>query len=131
MIYKKSWKYTLIKYSDLHYRLKALKKFKNIKIGDLGGYVRGFHNLSQTGDCWIYDFANVSGNARISENATVSDKARVTGDAKVSGDAKVYGNAKIYGSATITGNVQVLGIAQVSGNVYICKDVIIKDKILT
>ena len=56
MIYKKSWKYILIKdnYSDF-YRLKALKNFLDVKRGDLGGYVEGYHNLSQSGDYWIYD----------------------------------------------------------------------------
>jgi hypothetical protein len=56
MIYKKSWKYILIKdnYSDF-YRLKALKNFLDVKRGDLGGYVEGYYNLSQSGDCWIYD----------------------------------------------------------------------------
>jgi UDP-3-O-[3-hydroxymyristoyl] glucosamine N-acyltransferase len=124
MIYKKSWKYILVK-CNYFYRPKALKNFSDVSKDDIGGHLEGYHNLSQTRDCWVYDKAKVTGNAKIFENA------KIFGYSRVCGDAKVYGNARIYDSVTITGNVQVLGIAQVSGCVYICKDVIIKDKILT
>ena len=58
MIYKKSWKYILVKdnYYEVfkYYRPKAIKDFKNVKKGDLGGFVVDYYNLRQ-GDSWIYD----------------------------------------------------------------------------
>jgi hypothetical protein len=63
MIYKKSWKYILVKdnsilcmmkYPNL-YRPKALKDFKDVKKGDLGGFIMNYYNLRQEGDSWIYD----------------------------------------------------------------------------
>ena len=41
------------------FRIRALKSFGDVKEGDLGGYVEKEENLSQNGDCWIYEKANV------------------------------------------------------------------------
>ena len=59
------------------YRIKALKDFRNVKKGTVGGYIEYEQNLSQQGNAWIYDDAWVSGNAW------------------VYGDARVYGNNAI------------------------------------
>ena len=45
------------------YRIEALKDFSNVKKGDKGGFVEYEDNLSQHGDCWIYDDARVFGNS--------------------------------------------------------------------
>jgi len=69
-------------------RIVALKSFGgDVKEGDVGGFVASEANLSQEGNCWVYD------NAKVSENAVVS------------GNAKVYGNARVdyeisYGEVT-------------------------------
>ena len=55
MIYKKSWKYILTRDNSILYRPKALKDFKDVKKGDLGGYVVNYYNLRQEGDSWIYN----------------------------------------------------------------------------
>ena len=59
-------KYELIP-SDMEglFRIKALKDFSNVKKGDIGGYVESEKNLSQDGNCWIYDNAVVMGNAKV------------------------------------------------------------------
>ena len=112
------------------YRIKALKDFvcsgQIIKTGDLGGYIESEHNLSQKGDCWVFDGAVVCHNARIRQNAAVcagaivADDALVFGDAIVA-DAYVYGKAKISGrafvaSAIVDGEAKVYGDAYVKGN---------------
>ena len=119
MIYKKSWKYILCKsnscisfYRSL-YQLKAVKKFKGVKKGDLGGFVQGYHNLSQEGNCWAY------GSAIIVDCAKVSENAHVHQNAKVYGDAQVFGNAVVSGYAQITGKVKIHGDAIVSGDVLV------------
>ena len=90
------------------YRIEALKDFGDVKEGDKGGYVENHSNLSQYGNCWIYDTAKVYstgyvwGNARICDNAHVYDGACVYDDAIVSGNVYVYDHARICGDAKIS-----------------------------
>jgi len=41
------------------YRIKALKDFRNVEKGEIGGYIESKRNLSHEGDAWV------SGNARV------------------------------------------------------------------
>lgn len=67
-------------------RIRALRDIPRcgVKEGDLGGWVESEGNLTQEGDCWVSDDAQVFGNAR------VCDAAQVCGDARVF-DAAVCG----------------------------------------
>ena len=49
------------------YQIQALKDFGNVKAGDLGGWIEKEKNLSQEGDCWVYDNAQVFGDAEVSD----------------------------------------------------------------
>ena len=108
MIYKKSWKYILIRddsywcncYSYV-YHIKAVKNFSNISFGDLGGYLERYYNLSQKGDCWVYDNSLVRDYARVSENAKIYDYARAYDN------AHIYGNAVVGNNSVISGDTQV------------------------
>ena len=120
------------------YRIEALKDFANIKKGDKGGFVENEKNLSQSGDCWVYENAKVCGNAEVYDdakvygNAWVFDNAKVYEDAEVFGiaevcgdavvycDAEVFGNAQVYGNARVFDNAEVFGNAQVYGNAWVC-----------
>lgn len=53
------------------YRIQAVKDFGDVKAGDKGGWVSGYHNLSQQGNCWIYD------------DACACDDSQVYGDANL------------------------------------------------
>src|SRR5260370_8578056 len=53
------------------YRIRALKDFGNVKAGDLGGFVGAGRNLSQDGDCWGADAAQVYDQAVISDDAQI------------------------------------------------------------
>ena len=77
------------------YRIKALKDFRDVKKGTVGGYIESEQNLSQEGDAWVSGDARVSGNARVSGDAWVSGNAQVSGDARVSGNARVSGYARV------------------------------------
>lgn len=57
---------------ELH-RIRALRGFRNVKSGDLGGWIEKEENLSHEGDCWVY------------------------------GNAWVYGGAQVYGDTLICG----------------------------
>ena len=78
-----------------------------LKKGDLGGLVLGEHNLSQEGNCWVYNNAIIYGNARVFGNAIIYDNAEVFGNAIVFDNAEVFGNTVIFGNAEVFGNIEV------------------------
>ena len=105
------------------YCIEALRDFADVKKGDKGGFIESEYNLSQYGNCWIYD------DAKVYENATIY------GNALVRGDAEIYGNATIYSYASIEDNVKIYGNAQIFGHacIYdyakIFDDVIVYDNV--
>jgi carbonic anhydrase/acetyltransferase-like protein (isoleucine patch superfamily) len=98
------------------HRIKAIRSFNNVNVGDLGGWIQKEDNLSHEGDCWIYGNATVYGNAIIYGNAIVCDNASVFDDATVYDNAKIYDNAIVYGNATVFGNAKVFENATVFGD---------------
>ena len=76
-----------------HDTIKGLFRIRRLSDWLLGGFVSGYHNLSQDGECFIYD------------DACVYSKAEVSDDATVEGNAKVTGYATVEGYATISGDV--------------------------
>ena len=139
-------KYELIKETEtcfrrrIMYRIRALKDFSDIKAGDVGGWVCSEDNLSQNGDCWIYDDAKcldnaimydsavMYGNAEIRDNAIMFDKAIMWNYAKMSGNATMYdyaemcvssemfNNAKMFNSSKMSGNAKIFGNATLDKN---------------
>ena len=96
-------------------RVVALKSFADVNKGDVGGFVDSYGNLSQDGNCWVYDDAKVYGDARVSGNATVSDNAQISGNAQIFNSVSVYGNAEIFGNADVFDNVKIFGNAKIYG----------------
>ena len=104
------------------YRIEALRDFSDVKKGDKGGFVENERNLSQHGDCWIYDDAKVYGNATVCDNARVCEDALVSGNARIFVNANVFGTANIYGDARVFGESWVYGDANVFGNANVYGD---------
>ena len=104
------------------HRREALRDFGDVKKGDKGGYVENEDNLSQRGNCWIYDNAIVFGNAIVSGNAKVYDNAKVFENAKVCGNVEVYGKAQVYDDALVCEDAQVYGYAWVCGDARVYGD---------
>lgn len=108
-------------------RIFALRDFADVREGDMGGYVESEDNLSQEGDCWIYDdamavdYSQVSDNARLKHNAVAQDHSRVQGnavagdDSTVADQAIVKGNAWLFGSAAVCMEAVVMGNAKIGG----------------
>ena len=46
---------TIKVYGIALHRIQALKDFGDVKKGDFGGWVEKEENLSQEGNCWIYE----------------------------------------------------------------------------
>ena len=106
-------------YGRTLHRIKALKNFGDVEVGDLGGYIESESNLIQEGCAWVYGDAMVFDNAKVRGNAMVFDNAMVRGNAKVCGNAMVFDNAKVYGDAMVFGNAKVFDNAKVFGNAEI------------
>ncbi len=100
------------------YRIRALKDFRDVKAGDLGGWVEkeSNPNLSQDGDCWIYENAKAFQDAFMEGNASMSGSARMSGNAIMKGNARMEGNAIMKGNASMEGNARMAGNALVKSN---------------
>lgn len=61
--------------NKIYYRIEALTDFADVKKGTLGGFVENEENLSQKGNCWIYDDAIVHGNAKIGTFGNISSSS--------------------------------------------------------
>lgn len=111
------------------HRIVALKDFSNVKKGDLGGFIEKEINLSQEGNCWIYDEAAVYNSAEVRDDAIVrnyadiSDAVMVFGNAKVHNHVRIWDNARVYGNAAIYGNTKIYNYAEVGGDANVSDDV--------
>ena len=117
------------------FRIRAIRSFSGVNVGDLGGYIEKEANLSHDDNAWIsdnacvcdyariYDDAHISGNARIYNNAYICD------DAHISGNARIYNNACIYDDAHISGYAYIYNDARICDNACICGIACIYDNV--
>jgi NDP-sugar pyrophosphorylase family protein len=126
VIYKKSWKYILTKdgcsyWSNCNfYCLKAVRNFSDITKDSRGGFVCGYHNLSQKGNCWIYDKALVIDDAIVYENARVYNYATIKGNSRVFGDSQVSNVAVVMDNAQVSGKSIISKSEVVKNNTVVC-----------
>ena len=129
MIYKKSWKYILVRDDSIgcntlkYYRPMAIKDFSDVHKNDIGGFVKRYSNLSQFGNCWVYDEAVVIGKALVSENARVYKDSCICGNAQVYGNAKVTDYAMVMDNAKIYDDTEVSGYTKISGDTGVSKQI--------
>ena len=102
------------------YRIIALDDIKvnpflTVHEGELGGFVEGEHNLSQTGNAWVDGSACVSGKALVTDKAWVHGEAQIGENAKIGGTSQVRGKAVIKGKSVVKGDSQVYGKAVIDG----------------
>ena len=98
------------------YRIRALRDFGNVKAGDIGGWVCSEDNLSQEGNCWIYDEAKCLDNARILDNAKMYDNAEMYDNSVMYDNTRMLDNAIIYGKAKMYDNSRMSGNARMYDN---------------
>jgi conserved hypothetical protein len=84
------------------YRIRALKDFSDVKKGDLGGFVSSYKNLSQDGDCWIYDDGSVIQNAMALEDSKIKGNAIIYDNVEICGKSIIEDSCWIYGRSFIT-----------------------------
>lgn len=114
------------------HRIRALRDFGNVKVGQLGGWVESENNLSHVGMSWVADEAMVYDNATIFDSAIIKDGAIAYGSsmiydeaivcdhAQVEGVAEVNGTAKIFEHASVSGATFIRDNAEIGGNAMIC-----------
>lgn len=130
------------------YRIRALRDFGDVKMGDLGGYVESEKNLSHEGNCWIYDEAVACCDAVVKDDAVMRNEARAGQSAVISGDAELFGDARIKGYAEVTDHARagwkwdgiqnaegykngdttvIQGCSKVSGHAQVLGEVVVDD----
>lgn len=107
-------------YPWLH-RIQALKTInERVGAGELGGFVQSEQNLSQEGECWIYDDAICCGEAVVKQDAELYDGAVAAGFSIITGDACMYDRAWAKGNCWIQSG-EVKDDAVVAGEAVIKK----------
>lgn len=113
------------------YRIQALKTFTKpggynpvVHVGELGGYVESEANLSQEGNCWLFDKARVKDGGKVLDDAIVYDKCLVSRNAIVRGSSVVGGhcfvtNQSVIIDSRLEGNVIVNGQSIVHSGTYL------------
>ncbi|MCF0225170.1 MAG: hypothetical protein HUK20_12955, partial [Fibrobacter sp.] len=100
------------------YRIRALKDIPNprrrVKEGDIGGYIWGEHNLSQVGNCWVFDDAKVYELGRLEDHATAHDNAQIFECSDLCENAVIHENAKAYGDSYMVGESEIRGTAEIT-----------------
>lgn len=109
------------------HRIKAVKNFCSVKVGELGGWIESEENLSQADNAWVYNNAKVFDKARVYGDAAVSDDAKVCGYAIVHDNARVFGNAEVSDYVEVFENAIVFGHAKVYGKATINGDAKVYD----
>lgn len=110
------------------HRIQALRDFADVEKGELGGFVENESNLSQGGNCWVYDDAKVydnatvEGDAKVRDNAIIADNAYVCDEGVVCDNALVCEYAKVCGNGYVKDNATIFGDEKVDycavGNFY-------------
>lgn len=112
------------------HRIQALRDFADVEKGELGGFVENESNLSQEGNCWVYDDAKVYDNATVEGDAKVRDNAIIADEASVYGNAHVYGNAKLVDCSSACDYTAVRDNAIIADNAYVCDEGVVCDNAL-
>lgn len=109
------------------HRIEALKDFADVKTGDLGGFVESYDNLSQEGDCWVYDEAKVMDHASIQHNAKVRNYATVQGHAKIWDSAIVQDHAMVMDRAFLFHEAVAMNYARVYGGAEVFSEAVLSE----
>ena len=90
-------------YGRILHRIEAVETFGSVEAGEKGGWIEKEANLSQEGLCWVYDNAQVCGDALAYDNAQIRSRGDIFW---VTGLGSRYGTTTIYrnkdGGLTVT-----------------------------
>jgi len=126
-------KYRLIKLESndpmykkgLKFRIKALKSFGSVEKGDIGGYVTSEKNLSQDGNCWVFDKAEMHNKSRLFDDAKMYDESKMYNESKMLNFAEMYDNAEMHNESEMHNNSRMCKNAALFDNakMYDCTEI--------
>ena len=102
------------------HRIKALKDFEHVEKGDLGGYVENKNNLSQDGNCWIYNDAKAMDNSKIYDNSIICGNSIMCDNSRIYDNSEIYGNSRMYNNSVMCGNSTMYGNSRMYDNSVMC-----------
>lgn len=117
------------------YRIQALKTFTKpggynpvVHVGELGGYVEAEDNLSQDGNCWLFDKARVKDGGKVLDDAIVYDKSLISKNSIIRGSSVIGGhcfvtNQSVIIDSRLEGNVTVTGYSIIHSGSYLYGDI--------
>lgn len=116
-----------LKREGCHFRVIAAKDFwcgdTFVKRATVGGLIDSYHNLSQSGNCWVAKNASVCDTARVEGDALITDDAIVCADsvvkdnAIISGDCQVACGSVVGGDTVVTGSVELVDVEILGGHI--------------
>ncbi len=108
-------------YRHTMYRIRALRDIngRGVTKGDLGGWVEREYNLSQFGDCWVFDDAQVRAGARVEDEAMMMKASILSGKSLMQGHATVTDEVTIDGNCIIRDSAYISERAVLSGRVHV------------
>ena len=89
------------------FQIKALIQFRDVKPGDLGGYIEKEMNLSHYNNAWVSGDAMIFGDAKICGDAMICDNAVICDNTRIFGNARIFGNVHVRGDASVNGNAVI------------------------
>ena len=104
------------------HRIRALKNFGDVKTGDIGGYVESKWNLSQEGNCWIYDNAKCVDNSQMYGNSQMYDNSQMYGNSQMYDNSRMYDrscmfdNSKMYDNSRMYDNTMMFDNSRMYDN---------------
>ena len=116
------------------YRIRALKDFRDVEAGDLGGWIQSENNLSQEGDCWIYDNAKCMDNARMYDNSimhnnsVMCDFSEMHDNSAMYNNAVMYNNSEMYDYATMYDYSEMHDCSEMLDSSVLYRDSMLKDE---
>ena len=98
------------------HRIRALKNFNDVKTGDIGGFIQTEYNLSQEGNCWIYDNAMCMDNAKCTDDSKMFDRSCMCGNSRMYDNSEMYDNSRMYNNAMMRDNSKMYNNAMMCDN---------------
>lgn len=93
------------------HQIEALKDFKYVHKGELGGYIESESNLSQEGNCWV------GYGVKVLENSVITDNVFVKGHSEIYNsrlwDNAIVSNCLLVKNSSILDNAIVIDVARV------------------
>ena len=108
------------------HRIRALKNFNDVKTGDIGGFVESEWNLSQEGNCWIYDDAKSMDSAKCTDESQMYngscmyDNSRMLDNSRMYDNAMMYDNSKMFDNSKMYDNSRMYYYSKMCDNSRMC-----------